>query len=1344
MPLEEVAGKEAGIAARPGAARRRRTSWESLPLDSLVGKYRAIFTCLEGRRSIPSNAFVMSLDAEWHESGGRNNVLSYQVATLSRTAVNNVIKYVERGERLSLEELVEIGIRSIHGGEIPDKLRGCYNKVLLVAHHVSAEWSVLHDRMEPHILSNLTVIRKSPVTGRNMITVEIGDGITVYVKVVDSRLLAPAGYQGLKKLSSLLGSDKALKLDVPNYYKANMHLFRRRHPQRYEAYSLQDSAVTLKVYLLLLDSLIKLSGKDGQLGRAKIFRTLASGAVTGFLRKHPAVPAYIKRLKTDEYIEPLKLFRRGYHGGRNEGFLLGRTDRRPELDGRLWVDIDFCGCYPTAMATVPAVANGINPLADEYIILPPKTPGGRKRRKLLMEGPKLPVRYLPLRYHLIDRTNDEILAEGIDPANYRRVKAILDELNAIPGEVPADEVTSLGPDDLKQRVAELYRQRVMKHKEFDAALMSIRAYGVTAELVDPEALKRKRGTKADREQAKRLRALARVIDNSLVDEWCERAEKAKDADELHLIAGAARVKFKFPDDTLYPTLPVSHPAYGLVFPLQGESVVTAIEIVTARAVGAKIEALCSVEMPAQYGDDPSLPRRPFFKHLKDLTEERDKYKKQIKDKTLSAGVQMKARVMEQLTKEYSNSFYGKTAQSIRYRRAYGPSTGEMFSLGPSQITEAITGSLTTGLPRAALGAVLVAIERYNKRQKYVDQQILVASVTTDGLLVGLPRPPKGIHTDRCYKWDAPEKSEDRKKQEAGKGLVLRGAFEKVETVLKMCRCDGLMKEMLKFLALRQMRASRLALTGKSTFLEVKNLADHAAFVKTRGQLGWVDYQSNRRPFYKEGKAFTIAAKFGLKVPISDIVAEGVDVAALPEWKRMRLEQRFIRLYEGPATDRNTVEGVWVLRQLDGLRDGDEQATPIFTYPFYTLAGFNEIVKNEEDELDLTQKIGDRQFNGDFDWKRKLEIGPDGKVSPFSKPYLTITEMLAHRSQMQEERRWGRNALPETVLHRFKVRGRKSSSRHGEAAAVTRTFIGLMVSKHLPGARLGARVPKRLNKVWAELKQTKHAMTPKKKLVDDEVAAPRPPKPKWTPDNVKYAKRTKPELNVIRPTLRLIELAEALAREFKVDADKVKALIFATPFDEEINPQLAELVARAVLHGPRRGLEPFRTLYLENKLPTRAELVQAFHPHLTEAMVEACAREDFHAGEGASWERPRLTRLFRQLGLAAVEAEACAKVLVLPGRTKDKLPANPAHKRCLESFVHALHQADIVPRPLKAVEVLDRLQPFGLKRHRYFSLRHSKFAPRCLTDTAGNRREINRMAKALRLDPEPLLEALLDR
>lgn len=1331
MSLEILPGKKFYLRTSRDVNRPRRKVWESLPLDSLVGKYRAIFTCLEGKRSVPSNAFVMSLDAEWHESGGRNNVLSYQVATLSRTAVNNVIKYVERGQRLSLEELVEIGIRSIHGGVIPDKLLGCYNKVLLVAHHVSAEWSVLRDRMEPHILSNLTVIRKSPVTGRNMITVEIGDGITVYVKIVDSRLLAPAGYQSLKKLSSLLGSDKALKLDVPNYYKANMHLFRRRHPQRYEAYSLQDSAVTLKVYLLLLDSLIKLSGKDGKRGRAKIFRTLASGAVTGFLRKHPAVPDYIERLKEDEYVEPLKLFRRGYHGGRNEGFLLGRTDRNPELDRRLWVDIDFCGCYPTAMATVPAVANGINPVADKYIITS-ETPGGRKRKKLLKEGPKLPVRYLPLRYHLDERTDKEILDKGIAPANYRRVKVILDELNTIPGEVPTEEAAQLGADDLKKRAAEFYRQRVIKHKEFDAALMSIRAGEDVGDQLDPETMKRKRGTKANREQAKRLRDLASVKDNRLVDEWCERAENAKGADELHLIAGVARVRFKFPDGTLYPTLPVSHPAYGLVFPLRGECVATAIEIVTARAAGAEIEALCSVEMPAQYGDDPDLPRRPFFKHLKDLIEERDKYKKQIKNKALSADIQMKARVMEQLTKEYSNSFYGKTAQSIRYRRAYGPSTGEMFSLGPSQITEAITGSLTTGLPRAALGAVLVAIERYNKRLS-TNQQILVASATTDGLLVALPRPSGEFRTETCYTW------------EPSKGLVLQAEFEGVEKVLKQCGCSGLMKEMMKFLAIRQMRASRLALTGKSTFLEVKNLADHAAFVKTRGQLGWIDYTAKRRPPYNTGRAFTIAAKFGLKPPISDIVAEGVDLTKLSEWRKMLLEQRYIHLYEGPATDRNTVEGAWVLQQLDKLRDVDQQATPIFTYPFYTLAGFNEIVKNEGDELDLTQKVSDRQLNADFDWKRKLEIGPDGHVSPFSKPYLNITDMLAHRSQMQEERRWGRNALPETVLHRVKVRGRKSSSRHGDAAAVTRTFIGLMVSKHLPGARLGARVPKRLNKVWTELKMTKQIMAPKKKIVDGgAVTTSRSVPLAWTSDNVKYAKRAGLELNVIRPTLPLLALAEALAREFKVDADKVKGLIFAVPFDEEINPQLAELVARAVLHGPRRGLEPFRSLYLRNQLPTKSGLVQAFHPHLTDATVETCAREDFHAGEGASWERPRLARLFRRLGLKAVDAEACAKVLVLPGRIKDKLPANPAHKRCLECFVHALHQPDIVPRPIKAVEVLDRLQPFGLKRHRYFSLRHSKFAPRCLTDTAGNRRQINRMAKALRLDPEPLLEALLDR
>lgn len=1309
-----------------------------MSVESLIGKYRNIFSYFERKKRF--NVIIISFDAEWQEFGGKNRVISYQIASLVRHDAKNVIEYMQNDQRLSLEEVVEIGIRSVHDGQLPDLLRNEPTFVLLIAHHVTAEWSVLRDRRSPHILSNLTVIRKSPVCGRSAIPIELSNGAVAFVAFSDSRLLAPAGFQSLKKLSSLLGSDDDLKIDIPHFFKKRMGLFRKLHPRRYEEYSLQDSAVTLKVYLLLLDSIIKLSGKGEKKGRTKFYRTLASGAVIGYLVNYPGFVPYRKKLKSSEYTEAMRLFRRGYHGGRNEGFLLGRTDRQAELKNRLWCDVDFCGAYPTTMALCPAIANGVNPLADQYLIVPPATPTGRPRKLLLTQGPYQPVRYLPLTYRLDDRSDEAILKEGVTPANYRRVKIILDELAEIAEKLP---INSGSPIDEKERVkveADLFRRRSIKQREFDAELVRIRAgVAVGSDDNDIEELKQKRGKKTNREQARRLRELATVVDNSLVDEWYARWKKGKGSPEIerHLIAGVARVRFCFPDDTQYPNLPISHEKYGLVFPLVGECVVPCIDILTAMDAGARIEALCSVEFPVQYDEETGEVRRTFFKHIKKLVEQRAKFKGQSKNEDLSPSVRQKAVVFEQLAKEYNNSFYGKTSQSIRSRRSYGLRTGEMQSLGPSRITEPCTAALTTGLARAALGALLHAVQRYNK-DKPSDRQILVASVTTDGALLGLPRPEGDFRTADCYEWGK------------GKGLELKKKYTNVATILELCKCEGLITEMMNSLALRQMRTSRKELTGDDTFLEVKNLADHATFVKTRGQLGWIDYQSTRRSFYKSGRAFTISAKFGLKPPLSEIVAAGVSPDNLSDSKLMRLEQRYARLYEGPTTDRNTVEGEWVLQQLDRMRDENRQATSIFEYSFYTLTGFNEIIKAEDDDKDLIQKVRDRKFNGDYDWKRRLKLGADDCVSPFSDPYLNITEMLAHRGQMEEERRWNRNALPEKVLHRVQLRGRGASMRGGEEAAVVRTFLRLMESRYLPGVKLGRRIHQRLNSVWTEQGFSMRRMLPKGKPrkgnIDDAGKTPRV-KMEWTQDDVKYARRSNDKdfkLNCIIPSLPLLKLVAALATEFKVDPERVKGLIFSDLGEEVITPQLAMLVARAVLHGPGRRLEPFRSLYLAGSLPTKAGLVQAFYPYLTESMVEECARASFQAGEGASWDRPRVTVLFRRLGLSAAEAEACARVVVLPGRAKDKVPANPARKRCLDCFVHALHQRDIVPQSIRVAEIIDTLQPFGLRRHQYYALKQSKFLPRCLSDTPGNRRQINRMARLLRLDPAPIMESLLDR
>ncbi|MBJ6799733.1 hypothetical protein [Geomonas propionica] len=1257
-----------------------------MSLDFLSDKYRHIFDYL---RTPPwplrpyQNVYFMGFDAEWFESGNRNVVLSYQVATAAAGGSNNVIEYVEPGKRLTLADIVAIGVRSVNGGEIPGLLSEGRNVAVLISHHTTAEWSVLADRKEAHISRKLSVIRKSPVTGLHPFRLEIGAGVPFDVQLYDTRLLAPAGYQSLKKLSALLGSENDLKIDIPYFYKKRMQCFLKLKPARYREYALQDSAVTLKLFFLLTDCLIKLSG------RTKLYKTLASGAVTGFLLRSPAFKNYLNAVKSSPYGDHLKLIRRGYHGGRNEGYLQGRSDRIEIMGNRLWTDVDFCGCYPSAMSLVPAVACGINPHALPF------DPSKKQKEYLDLYEPPLPVRYLPLTYRLNDLDDDAIRAQGVTPEQYRAVKAILDG-------------RAVQPDDDQDEGAKVLKQ-------FDAELIQIARAGASG-----------------RRQARKLRELATVADNTLVNEWYQRWRAARRSgntrEERTIIPGIARVRFSFPKRTQYPCLAVPHLKYGLVYPLQGECVATSIEIITAKAAGARIQAVWSLEMPVQL-DENGMPRRPFFEHLKDLIHQRGTYKKKIKNETLPPDERREAMVMEQLTKEYVNSFYGKTAQAINLRKSYGPSSGEMKRLGPSPISDPCTAALTTGLPRAALGAVLLAIERYN-RGKEPDKQILVASATTDGLLVGLPRPAR-FQTADCYSWLK------------GKGLVLKEPFTNLDVVLKACGCSELMDNLLQYMPIRQMRNARLELTGKPVFLEVKNLADEIAAVKTRGQIGWIHYQS-KRPAYRDGKAVTISAKFGHKPPLTDIVNAGGELEGMPAPMLMRQDQRYQRLQDGPTTDRNTVEGMWLLEQLDRLKDENHQGTEIFEYNFYGLTGFNEIMKSEDNDKDLVQKIGKRKFNGDFDWKRKLVLTPHGTVSPFTVPYRDITEMLAHRSQMQEERRWNRNAVPEKVLHRVKVRGRQSNNRGGEAAAVTRSFLRGVLQGKIPGQRMWRRVPERLNKVWAEQNLTMQKMMSKKKDAAPSPGAPRPPKEKWTSNDVENARRTPFEPQVIMPTLPLLNLVDALAGEFGTDAAKAKELIFAVPFDDEINQGLARRVARAVLQGPDKRIEPFRSLYLAGTLPDRGALVQAFSPYLTEAQVEECATTPFHAGEGETWDRPRVTRLFRRLGLSGADAEACARVVVLPGRKKDKLPSNPAHARCLESFVHALHQPDIAGRPIKGTEVLNQLRGYGLKRSQFYSLQHSKFAPRGLTDTAANRSQIKKMAKALRLDPAPFLDALLDR
>ena len=212
--------------------------------------------------------------------------------------------------------------------------------------------------------------------------------------------------------------------------------------------------------------------------------------------------------------------------------------------------------------------------------------------------------------------------------------------------------------------------------------------------------------------------------------------------------------------------------------------------------------------------------------------------------------------------------------------------------------------------------------------------------------------------------------------------------------------------------------------------------------------------------------------------------------------------------------------------------------------------------------------------------------------------------------------------------------------------------------------------------------------------------------------------------------------------FRSDPQLATDLLFVAPqYREENSGQIREVV-KAVLLAPAQGIDPFRTLFAQGKLPSRADLLALFRPVLTEAMIEDCARGTYIPGGRFSGERPQIERIFRRLGLAPGQAKLCARSLAPPDQRVGKPRRNPAEKRCLETFVLALQHTDIHPLPHKPAEALDRLARFGLTRGRYYALRRLKFSPQSLTNTPENRRQISKMAKALRLDPSPFYDALL--
>ena len=152
--------------------------------------------------------------------------------------------------------------------------------------------------------------------------------------------------------------------------------------------------------------------------------------------------------------------------------------------------------------------------------------------------------------------------------------------------------------------------------------------------------------------------------------------------------GLARVRFKFPDDCLFPCLPV-RTDNGLIFPLEGESYCASPEIELALSMGADVQIQRGVIVPWASG------ARPF-----------EIFSRKVRDKRKSFE---KGSIFEKTWKEIGNSLYGKVAQGLRKKRVFDSRNNESTELPPSAVTQPFLAAYITSIVRAVLGELLTRI-----------------------------------------------------------------------------------------------------------------------------------------------------------------------------------------------------------------------------------------------------------------------------------------------------------------------------------------------------------------------------------------------------------------------------------------------------------------------------------------------------------------------------------------------------------------------------------------------------------------------------------------------------------
>lgn len=286
--------------------------------------------------------------------------------------------------------------------------------------------------------------------------------------------------------------------------------------------------------------------------------------------------------------------------------------------------------------------------------------------------------------------------------------------------------------------------------------------------------------------------------------------------DTHLRIALADINFRFPSDCKYPNLSNRIDGFGLINPLEGRTVATLPEIWLAIYLRAEIiyhEAVIieDYELPEDVTEDRDDKSYAFRTHLRNLYNLRNEAKKNNEE------------LLQQLYKTYSNSIYGKLAQGIAEKSTFNTREGGTKRLAKSSITNSYYASMTTGLIRAALSELLIAIDELIQE----GHNYKIISATTDGLLYGIDENVVSVsdtldikHKSYTYQTVGQALADDYKRF---------NPFEMVDPVLA--------KRIEKFPSLQLLKLSHEAWNDPE-YIEIKHVANKVLNIKTRGQVGF--------------------------------------------------------------------------------------------------------------------------------------------------------------------------------------------------------------------------------------------------------------------------------------------------------------------------------------------------------------------------------------------------------------------------------------------------------------------------------------------------------------------------